>query len=630
MKKAILTAVLLSVSTGLWAAKPITTQIEREYLDTLSLLSAALLRQQNNDAGDKDYGGLLDPENAIYYSRAAEAVYPFTVMYQYTGNSEYRDAAIRLGEWLIRQQQPGGEWIENPWEWTGTTADQLIMLAAAFPALQSYLDRAAQRRWRASMRAAGLYLVEKMEPDFASINYIPTTAGALAVLWQNVAREKVFLDKAKKLAWQTVAKMDQDQFIHGEAARVHGVKYGVDLNYQMDMSLWGLTLYARITGDKAAEEYARRSLAKVIHFVYPNGIIDGSWGARSYKWTGYGTKTADGSQVLFSLFADENTAYQTASLRNLQYLRSAIKQGLVGYGRDIWAFASKTGKPNLYPTFARAKNLAMALEFGRHQRGPGKPLPADKGDWVRYFPSVKVGVIRQGNWMATVSAYDYHDYTDWGKGKYTHFPRGGAIVNLWHDGFGLLTTASQNRYHRGEVIHMPPIESETFPLTPRIEFDSADGYFTNLYETKAKLDIRQQADRVLVETFGQLSDQNYHPGGVAYHYQYTFDDTQLKKSVTLRYHDRRPPVRVIEPIVLDAGVKVSKVGAKKIRITSQRGVLHLRLLKGEADISLGKNAEGYWSPFPGLRTYPIVFELPADKNAITQTIDYVFETGSTR
>ncbi|MEM6317381.1 MAG: hypothetical protein AAF960_06905 [Bacteroidota bacterium] len=625
IRQASLILAFCSLSIIVSAQKGLQTDAEKAYFEVLQTLSESLLRQQNTNKKDPEFGGILDPENDIYYTRAAEAVYPFTVMFQRTGDQKYLDAAIQVTDWLITKQEPTGQWVENPWEWDGTTADQLLMMALAYPTLRQHIDKKKQTKWVASMRAAGLYLVEKMNPDYASLNYVPTSAATMAALWQNVLQEDVFLNKAKKLAMQTVAKMDEDYFTHGEAARAFGVKYGVDLGYHVDMSLWGLTMYARITKDKAVEDIVRKSLAKVVHFVYPNGIIDSSWGARSYKWTGYGTKTADGSQVLFSMFANENPAYQTAALRNLDYLKKAIKKGLVGYGRDVWAFASKTGQPNLYPTFAQAKNLAMALEFGHHQTGAPKAIPADEGDWVEYFPTIKVGTIRKGPWMATVSAYDYHDYADWGGGKYTHFPRGGAILNLWLDDFGLLTTASQTKYHRGEEIHMPPIEDTIIALTPRIEYHSADGFFTNLYETKTKISIDETPTLTEVNVSGELCNQKYYPGGIGYRSKYLFDDQQLTKKITLRYHDRKASVRIVEPIVLDEKVKVEKVNDQRVKISNGAKTVFLTI-SGNGQLQVGENVADYWFPFPGLRAYLIVFEVTEPQDGFTQTVELTYTT----
>ncbi len=626
MIKTLLASVILFASLITAKAQPdFKTEVEKEYFTTLKVLSEALLSLQNTDKTSDEYGGILDPENDIYYTRAAEALYPFTVLYKYTNDKKYLRSALDLGNWLITKQEATGEWIENPWAWTGTTADQLLMMAAAYPTLKQHMNKKTQQVWEESMRKAGMYLVERMEPDFASINYVPTSSATMAMLWQNVAQEDVFLNKARTLAWQTIAKMDEDQFIHGEAARAHGVKYGIDLSYQMDMSLWGLTLYARITDDKKVEEYARKSLEKVIHFVYPNGIIDGSWGARSYKWTGYGTKTADGSQILFSLYAHENSAYQTAALRNLDYLRKAIKEGLVGYGRDVWAFGSKTGQPNVYPTFARAKNLALALEYGHHQSGDTDPIPGDKGDWVKYFETIKVAIARKGPWMATVSTYDYHDYENWGNGKYTHFPRGGAMLNLWCEGFGMVTTASQNRYVRGETIHMPPINDSIVSLTPRIEYLSENGYFTNLYDTKSKMSIKETPGVTIVNTNGELSDEKYYPGGIAYHYQYEMKDKSLSKKITLRYHDRKSDIQIVEPIVLNEGVEVTQIDDRTVQIKSPERTLQFKLKSGAVQLEVGEHAERYWFPFPGLKTYPIVLKVKAPEDGFQKEISFIYD-----
>lgn len=604
----------------------IDTMVEKEYLATLKELSKALLGQQNTDPTSTEYGGLLDPENDIYYTRAAEALYPFTVLWQITGDKKYRTAAINLGNWLITKQEKTGEWVENPWEWTGTTADQLLMMATAYPELKQHLSEEEQGRWEWSMHDAGMYLVKKMEPDFASINYVPTSSGTMAMLWRNVFPDSLkFKVKAQKLAWQTVAKMDHDQFIHGEAARAHGVKYGVDLSYQMDMSLWGLTLYARATGDAQVEDYVRKSLEKVQHFVYPNGIIDGSWGARSYKWTGYGTKTADGANVLFSLFAHENSTYQTASLRNLKYLRSSIKEGFVGYGRDVWAFGSKTGKPNLYPTFARAKNLALALEFGQHQQGDTEPIPADQGDWIKEFPTLQVATLRKGPWMATISSYDYSDYISWGKDKYRHFPRGGAMLNLWAKDFGILHAASQVKYVRGETIHMPPITDSIASLTPRIEFRNENGYFTNLYDVKSHMNIEESEDVFNIITDGELSDEQFLPGGVAYRYDYQIGATLLKKTITIRYHDRKPDVQIVEPIILSEGVSVEKTDNNTVTIRSPKRTIILTVEAKNATLVVGEDAERFWFPFPGLKAYPVKIKVKTPEDGFLEMVTLTYK-----
>ena len=305
--------------------------IRQECMTTLPILARALLSTQITDTGSPDYGALRCPEDGALHTRAAEAVYPFAVIYRETHDEQYRRGAIALGNWLIRQQAKDGEWAETPWTWTGTTADQLLMLGLAYPIVEPHLTSAERSSWRVSIERAAAYLVERMNPDFATINYCATTPATLAVV-NRVFPNAAYLPKARTLARQVLSRMTSDGFIEGEAARVGAVKYGVDPGYEMDMSFWGLTLYAQLTGDTLVAERVKRAVASHLSLVYPNGMIDGSWGARCYKWTTFGSKTADGSQVLFSLLAGEDARYRTAAIRNLDYLRTMIRDGFVDVG----------------------------------------------------------------------------------------------------------------------------------------------------------------------------------------------------------------------------------------------------------------------------------------------------------
>lgn len=582
----------------------------QEYRATLLVLGESLLRAQEKDPAHAEFGGIRDPESGIYYSRAAESVYPFTILFRETSEVRWRDAALRAGDWLFTKQAAHGGWVENPWEWTGTTADQLLMLALAWPTLREHLDADARARWEAGMVRAADYLVKMMHHEWASFNYVPTTAGTLAAVWKNVTPEDRFLAKARELARQSLAKMNDDLFFEGEAARVYAAKYGADPGYQIDMSLWGLTLYCRITGDTATEDRVRHSVRQMLWLVYPNGAIEASWGARAYKWTGYGSKTADGCQALFAMWADEDPRCQTAALRNLDYLRTAIRDGLVGYGPHLWALPG--GQSNIYPTFARAKNLALAIEFGRHQPGPTPPLPSETGRFVKHFPQMQVAVVRSGDFVGAISAYDYRDHLDWGKGKYTHHPRGGALCNLWLAGHGFLTTASQTRYIRGEEIHMPEIKTPIQPLTPRLEFTDERGYFTNLYDSDARLLVLEDGTRQRVQVNGELSNEKILPGGVAYRLIYDFGPHDVAKHIHLRYHSRTPDVSLVEPIVLHEGVRIVRVDSRTARIEGGPRPVTFTVEGEGGELVLGENADQFWQLFPGLRAYPIVVRISGD------------------
>src|SRR5436309_875093 len=123
--------------------------LDAKYASTLLTLCDSLVAAQITDEASPDCGALvcpsINPQTHPLHSRAAEAVYPFAIAYRRTHDARYRDAAIRLGAWLIKKQQPRGAWGEawpNYDAWTGTTADQLISLAGAYPILRDELTTA--------------------------------------------------------------------------------------------------------------------------------------------------------------------------------------------------------------------------------------------------------------------------------------------------------------------------------------------------------------------------------------------------------------------------------------------------------------------------------------------------------
>ena len=594
--------------------------LKQECLETLYILSNTLVDLQIKEKEDPNFGAIRCPCCDVLHTRASEAVYPFIIAYENSGDEKYLKAAINTGNWLIEQQQPGGEWLETPEDWTGTTADQLLMMALAFPIIDEHLSGTERDAWKVTILKAADYLVRVMSPDFASINYCPTTAAALAMTHEIIPDER-YTQKAKNLARWVVAKMDEDGFITGEAARVYGVKYGVDLGYEMDMSLWGLALYANGLNDAFVDEHVRRSLRKNLYFVYPNGAVDGSWGTRSYKWTTYGSKTADGCQILFSLYTSEDARYRTAAMRNLNYLRGIIRDGMIGYGPHYWDLFDTP--PCIYPTFVRAKNLAMAVEFGEQEAGEMPPLPTDLAGWAKHYPTVDVALARSFNFMATVSAYGYRDALNSGLGKYTHRPGGGSICNLWVRNHGFLQTSSQTKYVRGEPMHMPVIEDSIICLTPRIEFVNENGYFTNLYECSGHLSVRQEGlSKVVISTSGELKDETYLQGGVAYVWRHIIHDDAIEKIVELRFHGRLPEVQIVEPIVERRGMRFERLDSGSVLIQGEERTFKFEIMEGEAMIELGKDESLNWYPFPSIKCYPIVLTVRAPEDPGKKTIRY--------
>ena len=595
-----------------------TVSLKETFAEVLAELDSALVSFQNTDSLNPDFGGIWCNHCSLYHTRAAEAVFPFAFEYTLTQDKKYLDAAIQLGNWLIRQQFPDGSWKETPEEWTGTSTDQLLMMAQAFKIVKPYLTTEEQSGWENSLKNAGDYLVNVMSPEFASINYVATTTASLMVLNRVIPDEK-YEQKAKELALKVVAKMDLDNFITGEGGRVFDAKYGVDLGYNMEMSLWGLALYSKLSGDTLVLNKVIKSAKRHLHFVYPDGSLDGSWGIRSNKWTCYGGATSDGMQVLFSLLDEQDKRFKTASYRNLVFLKSCIKNGLVGYGPQHWEIMDSD--PCIYPTFAKAKNLAMAYSYLENDNTVLPELPSDKTG-MEIFPTLNVAVIRTGNFCSTVTAYGYKDPKG-EESKYMFRPTGGAISNLWIKDYGYFQASSQTEYHRWEPMHFPDVPNIK-SLTPRIEFENERGYFTNLFEFDATSGFQSLKNGFDARFFGEMKNRKQEAGGIGYGFEYVFEDKTVTKKVKLRYHSISDTVKIVEPVINWDETYFEKLNDKTVMISRGNRKIAFEVLSGNSILSLGENSEQYWSPYPALQAYPITLLVLPGKNQIENEIIYRF------
>jgi hypothetical protein len=419
-----------------------------------------------------------------------------------------------------------------------------------------------------------------------------------------------------------VVKMDSDHFITGEGGRVKGVKYGVDLIYNMEMSLWGLALYAQISGDETVWEKVEESLERHLWFINPDGSMDGSWGIRSNKWTCFGGSTSDGSLVLFSLFAESDPVYRTAALRNLDYLQQCLVDGFVGYGplhKEALGIP-----PCIYPTFGKAKNLAMAHALRTSDEGSTPPLPVDQNG-LEFFPSLNVTRVRTENFMATVTAYGYKDPRGTER-KYMFRPTGGALSALWLKDYGFLQASSQTEYHRWEPMSFP-VMPDLCPLTPRIEYRQTDektsskqDYYTNLFEFDATTTHSELDGTFLVSAGGLLKNRLQIDEGVAYSYRYLFGDRSVEKRVILKLEGCRDTVRIIEPIITYAGTTVVQNDDKSVSIVQGDSRVNFRLISGNVTLSTGTNQEQYRSVYPALTACPLVMTLIPGENKTEEIV----------
>jgi hypothetical protein len=586
-------------------------------VESLCALADQLIRLQDSNPESSTYGALHCEACDDHHTRSSEAVLPLAVAYRETGAEKYLVSAIATGEWLINQQRADGSWFETPGEWTGTTTDQLLSMAVAYPLLKEKLSESQREKWLSSIRPAADWLVANMNQEFASINYCATTSASLMIANETIPRAD-YVAKAKQLARLVVSKFDEDYFLSGEGNRVRGTKYGVDLGYNMDMSLWGLGLYARLAGDDLAEKYVQESLKRHVYFIWPDGSTDGSWGVRSSKWTTYGSFTADGCQMLFSLYAAREPVYRTAALANLNYMMRMRENGLLTYGPNYNEMFTEA--PCIYPTFCRAKNLALAIVYGDGAAGDTPELPTQKTGWSKYFKTLDVALIRTTNFMVTVTGYRYKDIRRGADFKYMHRPSGGSITNLWVADYGYLQASGQTEYHRWELNY--PEVPNSLTITPRIEFTDSDAYYSNLYEFDSHMELTESNGSYIVETRGELKDRNRWEGGVAYVLTHTISDDAIEKNIRLRFHGQKPQIRIVEPFIQNRSTRFEKRNDRTVEILGGSREFVFELLSPDIAIELGADEEKYKQPFPALKGYPITIKLRPDAETLMEEIRY--------
>jgi hypothetical protein len=245
-------------------------------------------------------------------------------------------------------------------------------------------------------------------------------------------------------------------------------------------------------------------------------------------------------------------------------------------------------------------------------------------NWMKRFRTLDVVQVRTGEIMATVTAYGYKDQRAGAKSKYMYRPTGGAVSNLWVEGHGFLQASSMTVYSRPEPMTFPEAPG-ILPLTSRIEYSDSLGYFTNLFEFDGRMENAKEetvGGTYLVRTRGELKDRNWLSGGVGYMLEHRFSDREVRRVVRLTYHDARPRIRIIEPIIDYPGMTYEIVGKGTVRITAAQHTFEFALTSGEAELRIGEGRDAYWSPYPALKAFPIELTISPPAEGYEREISY--------
>jgi len=501
------------------------------------------------------------PYHRDFHTRGGEAAFPFVYLGKTTGQNGMLEKGLRLADWLVHRQNTDGSWSESPGPWKGTSVFQLMALCAVLDTCGSDVSRGRLSSYESGIVKGADWVKGNISIRRATTNYIASGAAGLAFA------DKLFpgrgWDKAaKRLARIAAKNINTDGLIEGEGVgkRILKMIYlrpkGIDIGYGLEMTLSSLALYLSFIDDDRVFSAFHRALQSHVLFLYPDGALDDSIGSRGYKWTIYGSKTTHGSQMALAFGALHDPRFSQALALTTDCLRKYARNGLLPDGPHI---GSKAGVSCLYPSITKSTNLAFALRYFPCAAPSYDSNPGEATLWVQKFASLNSLMLRRIPWKATVSGYHYTvRYPRMTAGKAFQVPGGGALTQLFHDGWGLIQAATQLDYQQVEILHVPKPEGHLYSFTPRIILQSASGISSNVYCNHTKITYQESQHSVIVTAFGHFFSPEATRERLKSYFTitYTFSESSVNKEYVINLAHPVSRMAIVEPIVFQDGAKL--------------------------------------------------------------------------
>jgi len=572
----------------------------------LETWGSALLRLQVRAPADRAFlGGLLCPACARIHGRVGDAVYPFLRLARTTKDERYLAAARDVFAWMENVSREDGSWVNDPFNgWPGTTVFAAIALGEGLHHHGGQLPPEVGARWQERLAKAMKFLDRFLTPTVGNVNY--RMSGPLAfALAAELLREPRYRERAREMASAVRGSFLPSGFVYGEGHPNDRVSprgcRAIDLGYNVEESLPNLAAYAGLVGDDDLLGLVRASWRTHLEFLLPDGGWDNSWGTRNYKWTYWGSRTADGAPAGLLVAGADDPVFREAALRNLELLERCTHDGLLHGGPHLHLTGER---PCLHHTFAHAKMLAAILDRGVPDHVGGARLPRETAPRLRHYPDIESWLVARGPWRATVTASDWQ-YVPEGNAS------GGALSLLWHERAGLVLCASMTQYQQVEPHNQPLHAGASMTLTPAIEAKVGGSVYRSLNDLTAAVEARETADAIEVASRGVLAGRDGRASSppVAFRLTYRFRDDAVEIRARV---DGVDSARLAVPVVSAQGEAVS-VSATEIAITRRAGLVVLV----SASRSLRVDTPGrVFNHVPGVQAVPVVVEIAGGEDLL--------------
>ena len=492
--------------------------------DALTRLQVGLPTQPELD------GGILCPCCKMIHGRCHEAAYPLLTLARRTGRREYLTAAKKVFRWGENMLRPDGSLVNDAKsDWRGTTVFGALALHDALFYHGDLLTASERAAWEDRLARLGGWAYENLRPGRlqAYLNYYAANACLMALLgryFQNAA----YSDLSRELAAFCLSHTGESGLLYGEGRPLDATTdkgcRAVDAGgYNVEETLPLLTRCAECLGDGDMLARVRERWRAHLIWMLPDGAWDDSAGSRAFKWTYWGSRTADGCQEALFALGRQDPVFAEAALRNAELYARCTHNGLLYGGPD---YVENGELPCVHHTFCHAKTLAGSLNGGLYDF-PRVPLPTETARGVRRLPELDLLRVTCGGWIADVTGYDY------ARAPGDH-AAGGTLSLLWHKRTGPLLACGAADYQIKEPLNqqLPSDPSSHRCACPRMETVIGDVRYAQYYDLQAKLGGRETSDGATVFADARLCGRTGDPlpenGALRLQYAFTADSLCIR------------------------------------------------------------------------------------------------------
>ena len=493
-------------------------QLLKEWMDALV---SCTVRDPKHPSID---GAIMCPACMHIHGRCHEAVYPLLAMADYSGEAKYLEAARKLFRWSAHMLCDDGSLYNDAQSaWNGTTVFSALSLVKALRFHGHLLTAEEKTEWENRLLAMARWLQEGITPEgHFNVNYLAAASAAMALTGRYFDRAGM-LAQAKRLADFCFQHISEQGLVYGEGSLERNATprggCAVDMGYNVEETLPSLFEYAEAMGDENALSIVRNAARAHLLLMLPDGAWDNSFGTRNFKWTYWGSRTADGCQAMLNALGKSEPVFAEAAYRNLQLYRRCT--GGLLYGGPQYQRHGEL--PCAHHAFCHAKALAQALDEGvaEFER---TALPSDDPEPVKYYPEIETYRLSSGDWRMTVCAGDF----PYMKGGHAS---GGAVTLLWHRAYGPVFASGNTDFSLREPLNQQLTRKKKLQgsLCPRLEKRENGTVYSQVYDFSASVTAEALPGQAVVRVRGVLCDIFHRPspGGEAYEMTYTLAERGL-------------------------------------------------------------------------------------------------------